>query len=284
MNQVQQIIITLLLPIAFGLSAKAQNPVLTPYEGATHSYGWNGLQEGLGYEFYMSANADGNGLYNDALTGEFDFLTSSSGTVGIGEINATLDIAWNAGASLGHYYLWIKVTYPDGCSNYRYVGIAPQQNNRFVGFDIMASNQCFNIEGNSFEQPVSVLDNNDQLLAEGYFPLTVNFTVNGAAFSQIVEFGQQVLQIREEWFTIDPLLNTDVVVQIIGVTDKNSAQIQPGIENGMHVHTIFAIPEIEFTEELRRRYYRNEEITAYNFNNTNLIKWLGPNQVYSGGN
>ncbi|MDA3881359.1 MAG: hypothetical protein PF436_13300 [Prolixibacteraceae bacterium] len=128
------ILLVLLLP-AFGLVAQAQSSALNPYEGATHTYAWNGLAEGLNYSLYITDNADGSGLLEDATTMEFDFLGDTDGIVGT-DNKAGTNIAWNNGAAMNTYYLWVQATGSSGCSNYRYVEITPQ----YPDFDLMAEN------------------------------------------------------------------------------------------------------------------------------------------------
>jgi hypothetical protein len=134
MTQLKNIIILVLLLMAFGLSAKAQSSALQPYEGATHTYTWNGLQEGVSYDFYITASANGSGRYDDVLTGEFDIF-NATGTVDADGLAAT-DITWNSGASDHIYYCWLQVTNSNGCSNYRYVEVMPQVNQ----FDLLSEN------------------------------------------------------------------------------------------------------------------------------------------------
>jgi len=137
MAQFKQIIVLVLLLLTFGFTAKAQSTALRPYEGATHTYKWNGLQGGVSYQFYVAADANGSVIYDDGATGEFDFLNGSgSGTVGVGENAASAQIAWNNGASQHIYYVWLKVTGTSGCSNYRNVEVIPQVNQ----FDLLSEN------------------------------------------------------------------------------------------------------------------------------------------------
>jgi hypothetical protein len=105
----------------------------------------------------------------------------------------------------------------------------------------------------------------------------VEFDVNGVIQSQLVSYSSQTLTITEEWFTANPTLNTDVVVGFANVTDKYNAPLKPDIAKGTHTRTIFAVPEIEFTEELRERYkLLYEEITAYNSNSSDRVQRLEP--------
>lgn len=101
----------------------------------THTYTVNGLQEGVNYAYYITANVDGTGLYDDGATGEFDFITSPTGTLGVGDNAASVDIKWNIGASLHIYQLWLEVTIPGGCSNKIRAQVAPQ-----IGFDLLSEN------------------------------------------------------------------------------------------------------------------------------------------------
>ena len=217
-------------------------------EGATHSYGWNGLQEGMEYEFYLSSNSDGSGVYDDELTTEFDFVNNNTGEIETGENTAFVNISWNEGASANSYYLWINVTDPDGCSNYSYVRITPQPNNRTIGFDLNAGADCFNPEGNTFETTFSVLGNNGEPLPAEYYPLELNFTVNGNPHNLTVEANNNILQIEEDWFSANPEQNTNVVVEITAVTDKYNAGIQTENGRGTFTKTLYAIPVIEFTD------------------------------------
>jgi hypothetical protein len=135
-SRFRHIIGVVLLLLAVSYTARAQSTALRPYEGADHSYIFSGLVEGLNYEFYITANADGTGLYDDGSTGEFDFLTSPTGTIGAEESAASVQIGWNSGASLNIYYLWLELTGTNGCSNRRYVEIVPQVN----AFDLLSEN------------------------------------------------------------------------------------------------------------------------------------------------
>ena len=119
---------------AFGLLAKAQSTSRSPYEGALHSYTVNGITVGVSYTFYITANADGSGLYDDDLTGEFDIL-NKTGIVGVDGLAST-PIQWNVGASANIYYLWLQATNSDGCSNYVGMRITPQVNQ----FDLLSEN------------------------------------------------------------------------------------------------------------------------------------------------
>jgi len=137
MIQCKNIIAIMFLLTIIGYSAKAQSTALRPYEGANHSYNFNGLPGELNYEFFITATND---LYSERLddiaTGEFDFIGETSGTIGAGGGTASTQIGWNAGASLHVYYVWLQVTGTNGCSNYRHVEVVPQVND----FDMLSQN------------------------------------------------------------------------------------------------------------------------------------------------
>lgn len=134
MAQTKHIIIVVLTLLTLGLTANAQSTALNPFEGATHSYTWSGMAEGLEYNFYMTANVDGSGVLNDDLTGEFEIF-NKTGTVGANG-KASTQIEWSTGASDHIYYFWLQATIPGGCSNYRSVEITPQANL----FDLLSEN------------------------------------------------------------------------------------------------------------------------------------------------
>lgn len=245
-------IITLLLLISVGFSAQAQGTALQPFEGAIHTYMWDGLQEGMEYEFYVTADAGGNSVFDDGVTEEFDFMTTANGTVAEGNSAASAQIQWNPGAALKNYFLWIKVTGTSGCSNYRYVGILPAPNNRSIGFDVVASNECFSPGGNGFELPVSLLANNGEPLPKDHYPVNVSFTVNGTEHQQVLEFGTTALQIAETQFAANHAQDTQVLVEITGATDRHSADVLPDTESSVHTRIIYAIPEIEFVRQMQQ--------------------------------
>ena len=132
----KSIIIFILLAAGVSPTAKGQSSALQPFEGATHTYQWNGLQSGDDYEFYLTADASGQVVLDDGASGEFDFVDNRSGKVANGQSSASVPIRWNLGSSLHTYYLWFKITAPGGCSNYAYVGVQPQINR----FDLLSEN------------------------------------------------------------------------------------------------------------------------------------------------
>jgi hypothetical protein len=268
MSQFKQYIILVFLALTFGYSANAQGLSLTPIEGSIHDYTCNGITEGSSYTFNVVAT-------NGAQTGGYDFIGVNSGIIGNDGLAST-QIQWNTGSSLNQYEVWLDVSI-SGCSNKIFIGVSPQPNNRSIDFDVVASTECFNIAGNNFTVSIITEDNNGQPIPAAYFPLSVQFTVNGNIQSQLLEFDNQVLQVNETMFSANPAQNTAVEVAIANVTDVKNAPVQPGATNGVHIRTIFAIPEIEFTEELRKLYnVKHEEITAYTNNNARRMERMEP--------
>jgi hypothetical protein len=231
----------------------AQNLSLVPIEGSLQSYTCNGATEGCNYVFNVVAD-------NGGQPGDFDFIGSNSGIIGNDGIAST-QIQWNTGSSLNTYKVWLDVEI-GGCSNRIFIGVSPQPNNRSIGFGITASTECFNLTNNGFAISFITEDNNGQPIPAAYFPLQVEFTVNGTPQSQLLSFDNQQLQISESMFSVLPDKDTPVEVVLTSVTDVKNAPVQPGA-NGTHSRTIHAIPAIEFTEELRKRYYESESFTAY---------------------
>lgn len=136
MTHSRHIIVSMLAFLALGLVATAQSTSTRPYEGATHTYSCNGISSGVDYEFFIASDVEGYFIYDDATTGEFDFLTSPTGSLAAGQSVASVDIRWNNGASLHIYQLYLEVTIPGGCSNRIRLEITPQVN----GFDLLSEN------------------------------------------------------------------------------------------------------------------------------------------------
>jgi hypothetical protein len=267
MIRFKKIIIFVLLLTSFGMLVKAQSTALFPDEGSIHSYTCNGISEGAGYIFYITAQT------GSVLPGDFDFIGDISGIIGNDGL-ASVEIQWNTGSSLNQYDVWLEVTI-SGCSNKIFIGVSPQPNNRSSGFDVMASTECFNLSDNSFAISFITLDNNGQPIPAAYFPMMAEFSVNGTNHSQMVSYNNQLLQISEDWFVANPIQTTDVLVEITNVTDVYHAPVKPDVAKATHTRSIFAIPEIEFTEELRRR-FNLDQITAYNKNSTDRFRRMKP--------
>jgi hypothetical protein len=235
--------------IIFILAARtlAAQGDLVIYEGTQMNYRV-GFNDGNTYAWEILSNVNPTEIANPDNAG---FITDPN--------LSDVAVQWNLA---GNYFVTVTETDAGGCSNKKALAVQVQPNNRSVGFDVVASTECFNLNGNNFNLAVAVLDNNGVALASAYFPLTVQFTVNGTTQSQLLSFDNQQLQISETMFSALPDKETPVEVVLTSVTDVKNAPVNPGA-NSTHLRTIHAIPAIEFTEELRKRYYESESFTAY---------------------
>jgi len=216
MTQFKHIIVLVLLLLISGFAAKAQSTPLYPYEGATHTYTVNGMSEGVDYVFYITANADGSGLYDDGATGEFDFITVPTGHLGVGESAASVDIGWNNGASAHIYYVWLEATFPGGCSNRIPVQVTPQANI----FDLMSEN----VPATNTRSCPSI--NN----ADGFNPLASSYD---AGFTHL-QFLVKKENSNRNWSFIPSLVvNPDLALGkfIITVEGTNTGTITPDGDN-----------------------------------------------------
>ena len=211
----KSIIILLLLAVGFSPTVKGQSTALQPFEGATHTYQWNGLQSGDDYEFYLTADASGQVILDDGASGEFDFIGSRGGKVANGQSSASVPIKWNLGSSLHAYYLWFKVTAPGGCSNYSYVGVQPQINR----FDLLSENVPAD---NTVSCPAVAASDGFNPMASAYDAgtTTLKFVVrrvNGTDNKLTASAGDTYDWFFEPVLTVDPASNRAVsIVSIVG--------------------------------------------------------------------
>jgi hypothetical protein len=154
----KRIVISLFVLLAFGLLAQAQSTPRFPYEGALHTYTCNGISPGAAYSFFITANADGSGMIDGSLTGEFEIF-GATGVIGADGLAST-QIQWNMGTYPNVYHLWLEATI-GGCSNNIRLEIAPQLN----GFDILSENIP---EENTTSCPAIAATDNFNPLASAY--------------------------------------------------------------------------------------------------------------------
>jgi hypothetical protein len=227
MSQLKNIIIAVLLAAGFSPTAKAQSSALHPFEGATHTYQWNGLQGGDDYEFYLTADASGSVVLDDGANGQFDFIGNRAGKIGAGESSASVPIRWNNGASSSAYYLWFKVTAAGGCSNYRYVGIQPQLNR----FDLMSENIPID---NTISCPAVASTDGFNPLASAYDAGTTTLKfivrrVNGTDNKLTVQTGDTYDWSFQPFLSVDPAFSQGIsIVSIVGV---NSGKLVADVNN-----------------------------------------------------
>lgn len=233
--KIKRALLSLILLLAAGSLAAQEG--ISVYEGARFSYRVD-FHDGNQYAWQVFSQL---GPPQEAVPGEFTFT-------GVPDVHET-EIQWELA---GTYYLTVTETDPAGCSNTKALAVQVLPNNRSIGFDIVASNECFTPGGNGFEVPVSLLANNGEPLPENHYPVNVSFTVNGTAHQQVLDYGATALQIAETMFSADRTQDTQVLVEITNATDRHSAAVAPDAENSVHTRIIYAIPEIEFVRQMQQ--------------------------------
>lgn len=148
---------------------------------------------------------------------------------------------------LGKGIFYLKVTETDikGCENLKVLPVNVVSNNRSIGFLTSASSNCFNDKGNGFSLPLMISGENG-LLTSDYFPLVVEFTLNGVGYSQQISFNKQVIQINDDWLNGNSQSDISANVEILSARDVKNDDIPPDLNMKTHVRTIFALPQIEF--------------------------------------
>lgn len=218
-------LINLLLLLAFGQAARAQSTARQPYEGALHTYTCNGITAGAGFEFYLTANADGSGRYDDGLTGEFEILNSKGIVRGDGL--ASTPIQWNKGASAHIYYVWLEASISGGCANRISIQISPQANH----FDLLSENIPVD---NTMSCPAVASTDGFNPLASAYDAGTTMLKfivrrVNGTDNKLTAQAGDSYDWFFEPVLSVEPALNSGIsVVSIVGV---NSGKLTANANN-----------------------------------------------------
>ena len=224
MIQYRHIIILLLL-FSFGQAAIAQSTARQPYEGALHTYTCNGISVGAGYDFYITAKADGSGRYDDGLISEFDII-NAKGKVG-GDGLASTQIQWNAGASSHIYYVWLEATDIGGCSNKINIQITPQINM----FDLLSENIPVD---NTMSCPAVASTDGFNPLAPTYDSGTTMLKfivrrVNGTDNKLTAQTGDTYEWSFEPVLSVDPAFSQGIsIVSIVGV---NSGKLVADVNN-----------------------------------------------------
>ncbi|TNF46718.1 MAG: gliding motility-associated C-terminal domain-containing protein [Bacteroidetes bacterium] len=166
-----------------------------------------------------------------------DYLITASPETG------TAKVRWKR---TGLYYLRVIETDVGGCSNTKVLPVNVVSNNRTISFVESASNACTNVNGNGFTLPLKITEGGGTPLEETSFPLTVDFSVNGKSYSQIVDFANQVLEIKDEWITISPQFDNKTEVQLVQAIDVKGIPVYTETGKNIHIRTIYAVPDIEF--------------------------------------
>jgi len=238
MSQLKPFIILAMMLFAFGQAAQSQSTARRPYEGARHAYTCNGISVGALYNFYITANADGSGYYDDGLTGEFDII-NAKGKVGVDGLAST-QIQWNTGASSHIYYVWLEATDNGGCSNRINIQITPQINK----FDMLSENIPVD---NTMSCPAVASTDGFNPLASAYDAGTTTLKfivrrVNGTDNKLTAQTGDTYNWSFEPVLSVDPAYNLGIsIVSIVGVNsgklvaDTNNLFTVAGTDNEVTV-------------------------------------------------
>jgi len=225
MSGLKPFIILVIMLFAFGQAAQSQSTARQPYEGALHTYTCNGISRGADYQFYITANADGSGYYDDGLTGEFDII-NAKGKVG-GDGLASTQIQWNKGASSHIYYVWLDASISGGCVNQINIQISPQINL----FDLLSENIPVD---NTMSCPAVASTDGFNPLATAYDAGTTMLKfivrrVNGTENKLTAQAGDTYDWSFQPVLAVDPAFTQGIsIVSVVGV---NSGKLVADVNN-----------------------------------------------------
>lgn len=220
----------MILILRAALFGAAQEAIVV-FEGAeTNHFVAYHLGNDYAWKVYVDFSPDEEAPPDDYI------LTSSPGT-------GTVKVRWNR---TGLYYLSVIETDVGGCSNTKVLPVNVVSNNRTIGFLTTTSAVCPDINGNGFTLSIKIQESGGTPLGEAGFPLTVEFMVNSKSYSQIVEYANQVLEIKDEWVTISPQFDNKAEIQLVQAIDVKGIPIYPDTGKNSHIRTIYAVPDIEF--------------------------------------
>lgn len=220
----------MILILRAALFGAAQEAIVV-YEGAETNH-FVAYHPGNDYvwKVFIDFSPDEEAPPNDYL------ITDSPGT-------GKVKVRWNRS---GLYYLRVIETDVGGCSNTKVLPVNVVSNNRTIGFLTTTSAVCTDINGNGFNLPLKIQESDETPLDETGFPITVEFTVNGKSYSQLVEYTNLVLDIKNEWITISPQFDNKTEVQLVQAIDVKGIPVYPETGQNSHIRTIYAVPDIEF--------------------------------------
>ena len=171
----------------------------------------------------------------EANPNDYTFTTSN----GLNQIN----VQWN---KVGLYYIDVIETDVTGCVNRKAMTVNVVINNRNIAFETLASFSCYNTDDNSFNMPLRLQDEGGAALNESYFPMKVNVDVNGLLEIFQISYDNQNILIPNRLINANPDANSETMIKITKCQDVNGQTIEPLSGSNVHVHTVYAIPEIEF--------------------------------------
>ncbi len=248
--------ILILLAALFGAAQEA----IVVYEGATTNH-FVEKHTGSNYAWRVYINFSPD---VEAPPNEYEIIGSASADL--------IQIKW---FNSGIYYLRVIETDLKGCENIKAQPVRVIKNTRSVGFLTTSGNSCFKNSGNGFSIPIITTDNSGQPLTEDYFPLVVEFLLNGKGYSQEVTFINQVLTIHEVWLGANSQNNFIAKVEINAARDVQDNDIPPDANMKIYERTIIALPQIEF-ESLETVFEIGSQVT----HKVNLVTGKPENSVF----
>lgn len=186
-----------------------------------------------------------------ATSGDYDFVT--------GDDTNEVEIFWK---KQGRFFILLNESDETGCTNAKALSVLVVENARSAGFELLTTESCFSGTGNSFELAVKTLNSAGQPLEGQYYPLNVEFTVNGNSHSQQLSYNNSVLRISGQWFDVDPETGTEINIELKSVTDNNYIPLQIRNDGKNFTYTWFPIPSVTFAANLLDTIYLN---ASYSF-------------------
>jgi hypothetical protein len=272
MFQLKHIIILMLLAVGFSPTANAQSTARQPYEGALQTYTCNGISVGASYEYYITANANGTGRFDDGLTSEFDII-NAKGKVG-GDGLASTSIQWNKGASAHIFYVWLEATDQGGCSNRINIQISPQLNR----FDLLSENIPVD---NTMSCPAVASTDGFNPLAAAYDSGTTLLKfivrrVNGTDNKLTAQTGDTYDWSFQPVLSVDPAFSQGIsIVSIVGVNsgklvaDVNNLYSVTGTDN--EVTVTVAVKNVPGTSQDVKLTIQKQSESRTNLPDSNLV-------------
>jgi len=178
-------------------------------------------------------------IYNSDLSAETNLanyqIVSGAGT-------NSIVIKW---LTQGTYYLQVKESDTNGCTNTKALRIEVLPKDNKVAVSTATSNQCYATTLNAVNVNLTFTDGSNAALPETDYPITVSYTLNGTAQTdQSVSFANKYITISGSSLSKSGIVNTNNVIVITGAKDKNNLEITPVTTSGQdtHTHTVNALP------------------------------------------
>lgn len=146
----------------------------------------------------------------------------------------------------GLYFLKVTETDSNGCGNVKVQVVNVISNNRSIAFSNLASKSCYSEGQNGFAIELLIYGNNGAQLDEEYFPLSLNFTLNGVEHTQQIEFSSHELKVEDQQLLISPTSTNKLDVELLRVNDVSGVELPIVASSGKHTRTIYENVVIEF--------------------------------------